>query len=496
MHTRALYWNDVPDEKWMDWRWQMSNRLNSLEELGKVIKLTEGEKKALGASGLFRVDITPYFASLIDPDNRECPVRKQVIPTAQEMVPFHSMMADSLAEDKHSPVPGLVHRYPDRVLMLVTTQCASYCRYCTRSRIVGDPTQTFSRAEFDAQIDYIERTPQIRDVLLSGGDPMVLAPKLLDMILARLRAIPHLEIIRIGSRVPVFLPMRVTEEFCEMISQYHPLWMNIHVNHPKEITPELAAAADRLSRAGVPLGNQSVLLAGVNDSVRIQRQLVHDLVKIRVRPYYLYQCDLVAGSGHFRTTVSKGIEIMEGLRGHTSGYAVPTYVVDAPGGGGKIPVGPNYMLAQSPNRVVLRNFEGFITTYTEPEEYDPREVEALEEQIEPRPEPGQEGIYGLLQGERMYIEPEGFDEIHARGGAEHRLRSGEVAEKWQPMGVGAIDIEVTNRLPVGERGEEGKAVERGGNAAGATAADANTADANAAEANGDAAEEERAKSGV
>ena len=439
VHTRAPYWQDVPDEKWMDWRWQMSNRLNNVEELDAVIRLTDSEKKALGSSGLFRVDITPYFACLIDPDDPHCPVRKQVIPTAREMVPFQSMMEDSLAEDKHSPVPGLVHRYPDRVLMLVTTQCASYCRYCTRSRIVGDPTQTFSRKEFDAQIEYIESTPQIRDVLLSGGDPMVLAPKLLDMILSRLRAIPHVEIIRIGSRVPVFLPMRVDEAFCEMISQYHPFWLNIHVNHPNEITPELAAACDRLTRAGVPLGNQSVLLAGVNDSVHIQRQLVHDLVKIRVRPYYLYQCDLVEGSGHFRTSVSRGIEIMEGLRGHTSGYAVPTYVVDAPGGGGKIPVTPNYLLAQSPDKVVLRNFEGFITTYQEPDDYDPHEINALEAKTPRRLEPGQEGIHGLLDGQRMFIEPEGFGNVHARGGAEHRLRSGSLTQKWQPLGVGAIE---------------------------------------------------------
>jgi lysine 2,3-aminomutase len=323
--------------------------------------------------------------------------------------------------------------------MLVTTQCASYCRYCTRSRIVGDPTQTFSRTEFDAQIEYIEKTPQIRDVLLSGGDPMVLAPKLLDMILSRLRAIPHVEIVRIGSRVPVFLPMRVNDQFCEMVSKYHPLWLNIHVNHPKEITPELAAAADRLTRAGVPLGNQSVLLAGVNDSVRIQRKLVQELVKIRVRPYYLYQCDLVQGSGHFRTSVSKGIEIIEGLRGHTSGYAVPVYMIDAPGGGGKIPVQPNYVLSQAPGKVVLRNFEGFITTYSEPKDYDPEAIHDQEALIEPRPEPGQEGIYALLEGEKMSIEPEGFDKVHSRGGGEHRLRSGEIAKKWQPLGIGAME---------------------------------------------------------
>jgi lysine 2,3-aminomutase len=441
VHTRAPYWQDIPDEKWMDWRWQMSNRLNKLEELEQIIELTASERKALETSGLFRVDITPYFASLIDPIDPNGPIRKQVIPTHHEMVPFKSMMEDSLAEDKHSPVPGLVHRYPDRVLMLVTTQCASYCRYCTRSRIVGDPTQTFSRKEFNAQIEYIENTPQIRDVLLSGGDPMVLAPKLLDMILGRLRAIPHLEIIRIGSRVPVFLPMRVTAEFCDILSKYHPLWLNIHVNHPNEITPELADACDRLTRAGIPLGNQSVLLAGVNDSVHIQRKLVHELVKIRVRPYYLYQCDLVAGSGHMRTTISRGIEIMEGLRGHTSGYAIPTYVVDAPGGGGKIPVMPNYVLSQAPGKVVLRNFEGFITTYQEPLDYDPQGISHLEGQLERRPEPGQEGVLALLSGDKMSIEPSGFKEIRARGGEEHRLRSGEDSRKWQPLGIGSIEPE-------------------------------------------------------
>jgi len=357
---RAPVWASVPDEKWNDWRWQLSNRLNSVEELEQVIHLTESEKKALSTQGLFRVDISPYFASLMDPDDLRDPIRKQVIPTADEMVPFTSMMEDSLAEDKHSPVPGLVHRYPDRVLMLVTTQCASYCRYCTRSRIVGDPSAQFSRTDYDAQIDYIARTPQVRDVLLSGGDPLVLAPKLLESLIARLRAIPHVEIVRIGSRVPVFLPMRVDQEFCDMLAKYHPVWMNIHVNHSNEITLELAQACDRLARAGVPLGNQSVLLAGVNDSVHIQRELVHKLVMMRVRPYYLYQCDLVEGAGHFRTSTARGLEIIEGLRGHTSGYAVPHYIIDAPGGGGKIPVMPNYVLSQAPGKIVLRNYEGFL----------------------------------------------------------------------------------------------------------------------------------------
>jgi lysine 2,3-aminomutase len=432
---RAPVWASVPDSKWNDWRWQLSNRLNSVEELDQVIPLSASEKEALNTQGLFRVDITPYFAALIDPYDPHDPIRQQVIPTAGEMVPFTSMMEDSLAEDKHSPVPGLVHRYPDRVLMLVTTQCASYCRYCTRSRIVGDPSAQFSRSDYDAQIDYLARTPQVRDVLLSGGDPLVLAPKLLESLIARLRAIPHIEIVRIGSRVPVFLPMRVDADLCDMLARYHPVWLNIHVNHPNEITQELAQACDRLTRAGVPLGNQAVLLAGVNDSVHIQRDLVHRLVMMRVRPYYLYQCDLVEGAGHFRTTVAKGVEIIEGLRGHTSGYAVPTYVIDAPGGGGKIPVMPNYHLSSAPGKVVLRNFEGFITTYSEPLDYVPGAVEALEARVARRPEPGQSGVHGLLAGERMTIEPSGFAETHVRGaGQQHRLNAD--AHKWQPLGIG------------------------------------------------------------
>src|SRR5512135_1890657 len=414
---RASAYADVPDEKWNDWRWQLSHRLNTAEEIEKIIPLTQSERTALNTSGLFRVDITPYFISLVAPSDPDDPVRKQIIPTAAEIMPFTGMMEDPLAADRHSPVPGLVHRYPDRVLMLVTTQCASYCRYCTRSRIVGDPGQTFSRKEFEMQIEYLKHTPQVRDVLLSGGDPLVLAPKILEEILSRLREIPHIEIIRIGSRVPVFMPMRVTQDLCDMLQKYHPLWMNIHVNHSNEISAELAEACDRLTRAGIPLGNQSVLLAGINDNVHIQRQLVQDLVRIRVRPYYLYQCDLVHGAGHFRTPVAKGIEIMEGLRGHTSGYAVPTYMIDAPGGGGKIPVMPNYLISMSDHKIILRNFEGYITTYEEPTDYTPdKSAKFLGEK---RPEPGQEGLTALLDGDQMLIKPEGFDKIHERGGLQH-----------------------------------------------------------------------------
>src|SRR5450756_1048566 len=338
-------------------------------QIEKILELTDEEREGLSAPDKFRVDITPYFISLIDPHNPEDPIRRQVIPLGREQSAFTGMMEDSLAEDRHSPVPGLVHRYPDRVLMLVTTQCASYCRYCTRSRIVGDPGAQFIRSDYDAQIDYIARTPQVRDVLLSGGDPLILPQRILEDLLRRLRAIEHVEVIRIGSRVPTFMPQRITPDLVAMLRQFHPLWMNIHFNHAKEITPEVSEALARLADAGIPLGAQTVLLAGVNDSVEVMKELVHKLVRNRVRPYYIYQCDLVEGAGHFRTTVSKGIEIIEGLRGHTSGYAIPTFVVDAPGGGGKIPVGPQSVISQAPGKLVLRNFEGFITTYNEPNDY-------------------------------------------------------------------------------------------------------------------------------
>ena len=318
--------------------------------------------------------------------------------------------------------------------MLVTTQCASYCRYCTRSRIVGDPGQTFSRQEFEQQLDYLKRTPQVRDVLLSGGDPLVLAPKILEEILSRLREIPHIEIVRLGSRVPVFMPMRVTQELCDMLSKYHPLWLNIHVNHPNEITKELAEACDRMSRAGIPLGNQSVLLAGINDCIHIQRELVQKLTRIRVRPYYLYQCDLVEGAGHFRTPVSKGIEIIEGLRGHTSGYAVPQFIVDAPGGGGKIPVMPNYLLSMSDHKIIVRNYEGYVSSYEEPTDYKAHDPKTCKYCQNKRPEPGQAGLTGLLDGDEMFIKPLGFDEIHDRHGIQHRLKD---EKKWQPLGIGS-----------------------------------------------------------
>ncbi len=419
---RPAIWADVPDEQWNDWRWQLSHRVSTYEELSRFIHLTPPEIEALQAHTKFRVDITPYFASLIDPDDPLCPVRQQVVPHARELEGFEAMMRDSLGEESHSPVPGLVHRYPDRVLMLVTTQCASYCRYCTRSRIVGDPGATFSRRQHDMQIDYIARTPQVRDVLLSGGDPLTLPPKVLEDLLRRLRAIPHVEIIRIGSRVPVFLPQRITDELAAMLRRFHPLWMNIHTNHPKEITPELARACAKLADAGIPLGNQSVLMAGVNDHPDTIKALCQALVKIRVRPYYLYQCDLVAGSGQFRTSIAAGLEIMEALRGHTSGYAIPTYAVDLPGGGGKVPVLPNYLVSMSQDRAVFRNFEGYLATYVQPANY--QRPARNRWTGAPTEEPGQKGVASLLAGEGMVIRPEGWTGIHTRGREDDQAGTG------------------------------------------------------------------------
>ncbi len=407
-------WENVPPSQWNDWRWQLSHRLSSIEELSQVIHLTQSERDALIAPERFRTDITPYFASLMDPDDPNCPIRRQVVPTAQELVPFAAEMEDSLSEDAHSPVPGLVHRYPDRVLMLVTTQCASYCRYCTRSRVVGNSHAQFSPTDYERQIRYVAANPQVRDVLISGGDPFTLPLKVLDTLLARLRAIPHVEVIRIGTRVPVFLPQRVNDELVNTLKKYHPLWVNIHFNHPKELAPEVEQAVNRLADAGIPLGSQTVLLAGVNDCPNVIMALVHKLVKNRVRPYYLYQCDLVHGAGHFRTPVAKGIEIMEALRGHTSGYAIPTYVIDAPAGGGKVPILPNYLISMSESKVIIRNYEGFISTYTQPTDYvshDPRTCPYCQQR---HSEGAQEGVAGLLSGERLAIAPEGWEQVHHR----------------------------------------------------------------------------------
>ena len=391
----------------------------------------------------------------MDADDVQCPIRRQVVPTVEELVPFEAEMADSLAEDTHSPVPGLVHRYPDRVLMLVTTQCASYCRFCTRSRLVGDPHAQFTSADYEQQLAYIEATPQVRDVLLSGGDPLILAQPVLERLLARLCAIPHVEVVRIGTRVPVFLPQRITSDLTAMLRRYHPVWMNIHFNHPKEVTPEVEGALARLADVGIPLGSQTVLMAGVNDCPNVMLALVRKLVKNRVRPYYIYQCDLVHGAGHFRTPVAKGVEIIKSLRGHTSGFAVPTFVVDAPEGGGKVPVMPNYLLSMSDSRVVVRNYEGMVSTYVQPTHYEGHDSATCVFCRARRSEAGQEGIAGLLAGHARKIVPEGWAASHQREGGRQpappelfpavpRLRSNGRRRK-QPA---TADATVLDRVPV------------------------------------------------
>jgi lysine 2,3-aminomutase len=361
------FWSHVSDADWNDWRWQLKNRITSLEQLQRFMPTLTPEEHAgtLLANSKLALAITPYFFNLIDPADEKCPIRSQVIPRIEETNTAPWEMSDPCGEDAHSPVPGLVHRYPDRVLFLVTDRCASYCRYCTRSRLVSNATGYDFHPEFEKQIAYVRNHPEVRDVLLSGGDPLLLSDDKLEYLLSQLRAIPHVEFLRIGSRIPIFLPQRITPALCTMLKKYHPLFLSIHSNHPRELTTEVREAVGRLADAGIPLGNQSVLLRNVNDDVTVMRALVQKLLMCRVRPYYLYQCDLIAGSSHLRASVRKGLEVMEGLRGHTTGYAIPQYVIDAPGGGGKVPVNPEYVLSRNADRVVIRNFEGKIFEYPE-----------------------------------------------------------------------------------------------------------------------------------
>ncbi|MEA1962356.1 MAG: lysine 2,3-aminomutase [Bacillota bacterium] len=354
---------------WYNWQWQLQNRITTLDDLKKVVKISlRTELQIKKAMDIFPMAITPYYASLMEKDNEQCPIRMQAIPSVEELQMSSSDLEDPLSEEHDSPVPGLTHRYPDRVLLLATNECSMYCRHCTRKRKVGDHDEDLSLSTIMRGIEYIRNHPNIRDVLISGGDPFLLKTSILEKIILEIRKIPHVEVIRIGTRTPVVLPMRIDNELVNMLKKYHPIWINTHFNHPREITPESRKALATLSDAGIPLGNQSVLLRGINDCPYIMKELVHQLVMNRVRPYYLYQCDLSRGIEHFRTPVSKGIEILENLIGHTSGFAVPTFVVDAPGGGGKIPLQPNYLLSYSNRKTILRNYEGVISVYTEPED--------------------------------------------------------------------------------------------------------------------------------
>jgi len=360
-------WKEATEEEWDDWRWQLRHRVTRAEPLKLILNLSPEEIEAIEASkGRMATAITPYFAKLMDRNDSNCPIRRQAIPTMAEFHLSPADLFDPCAEDENSPVHGLVHRYPDRVLLLVTDKCAVYCRYCTRRRMVGSSEKCITQEELDEAVAYIQATKKIRDVLISGGDPLLFEDDHLESILAKVRKIPHVEIIRIGTRVPVTLPQRITPSLTSMLKKYHPLWISIHFSHPKEITKEVRRACAMLAEAGIPLGSQTVLLRGINDRPVVMKRLMHELLKIRVRPYYIYQCDLAMGTEHFRTPIAVGINIIEKLRGHTTGYAVPSFVIDAPGGGGKIPVGPTYMISQDKGKMVLRNYQGKVFEYQEP----------------------------------------------------------------------------------------------------------------------------------
>ncbi len=361
------FWADVPPAQWDDWHWQLQHRITNLTQLERLLPSLTPEERAgtLLANSKLAMAITPYFFNLIDPADENCPIRRQVIPRVEETHTASWEMSDPCGEDSHSPVPGLVHRYPDRVLFLVTDRCAAYCRYCTRSRLVSNATGYDFHPDFKKQIEYIRQTPAVRDVLLSGGDPLLFSDAKLEFLLKELRSIPHVEFIRIGTRIPIFLPQRITPELCAVLKQFHPLFVSIHSNHPRELTTEVREGLARLADAGIPLGNQSVLLRDVNDDPTIMLAHVQKLLMCRVKPYYIYQCDLISGSAHLRSSVRRGLAIMEKLRGHTTGYAVPQYVIDAPGGGGKVPINPAYVLNHTADRVLLRNFEGKLFEYPE-----------------------------------------------------------------------------------------------------------------------------------
>lgn len=376
-------WTGVPAEDWNSWKWQLKKRLTKLEDLEAHMELTREEREGcLFAKRKMALAITPYFFNLIDRDDPNCPIRRQVIPRSGEKQTAPEELLDPVGEEDTKPVEGIVHRYPDRVLFLVTDRCAAYCRYCTRSRLVSNAQDYNFHPEFERGLDYIRNTPEIRDVLLSGGDPLLLSNRKLDYLLGELQKIPHVEFIRIGSRIPVFLPQRIDDDLCEIFKKRGPIWMSIHVNHPRECTRALKAACERLSFAGVPLGNQSVLLRGVNDDSKTMKSLIHRLLMMRVRPYYLYQCDLITGSAHLRTDPRVGIEIIKSLRGHTTGYSIPQFVIDAPGGGGKVPINPEYVKEVTDDRIIMRNFSG--------EEYSYPLVASAEATIDskaPGPEP-------------------------------------------------------------------------------------------------------------
>jgi lysine 2,3-aminomutase len=363
---RKQWYPAVSAAEWNNWRWQLQNRLSSFDQLNRIFQLSPQETAALRHPTMpLPVAVTPYYASLADPFDSTQAIRRCIIPVDSECRKSKGESEDPLGEAEQSPVPGLVHRYPDRVLFLSTSYCSTYCRYCTRSRLVGHGADCGGavRDRWQMAIDYIASHPQVRDVLISGGDPLTLPDDALGWLLGELRAIPHVEIIRIGTKVPAVLPQRITPALCTILRRAHPVWISIHATHPDEVTPEMKAACERLADSGMPLGSQTVLLAGINDSADVLKDLYHKLMMARVRPYYLYQCDPIVGSAHFRTSVSRGVDIIRKLRGFTTGYSVPTYVIDAPGGGGKIPISPDYVVSNGDGTVLLRNYEGKVFAY-------------------------------------------------------------------------------------------------------------------------------------
>ncbi|MDO9585542.1 MAG: KamA family radical SAM protein [Syntrophales bacterium] len=368
---RKRFFPQTTLHEWQDWRWQLRNRITDADNLAQIIRFSEMERRAAEYGVALPLAITPYYASLLDSDDDAQPLRRTVVPALDECAPSSGEKEDPLEEERDSPVPGIVHRYPDRVLFLVTRMCSTYCRYCTRSRMVGhNDVYHLEVEEWERGIAYIASNPAVRDVLLSGGDPLTLTDEKLDWLLSRLRMIPHVEILRIGTKVPAVMPQRITPALIRLLKRFHPLWISIHATHPDELTPEMTQACNRLADAGIPLGSQTVLLAGVNDDVETMKRLMQGLLRLRIKPYYLYQCDPIPGSSHFRTPVAKGLEIIRGLRGYTTGYAVPTYVIDAPGGGGKIPLLPEYLLGRDGDDLIIRNYAGKLYRY--PDGIQPR----------------------------------------------------------------------------------------------------------------------------
>jgi lysine 2,3-aminomutase len=408
--SRPALWADVPEEQWEDWHWQIANRITSIDQLEQVIHLSEAEKEVVARSlNQLRMAITPYYASLMTYDDPRCPIRMRAVPTIAEANVVPEDLLDPLHEDIDSPTPGITHRYPDRALFLITDQCSMYCRHCTRRRYAGELDQPRRQSEIDDAIAYIRETKGIRDVLLSGGDAFTLSTSRLEEIVARLYEIPHVEIIRYGTAIPAVLPQRINDSLVNMLKKYQPVWINTHFNHPKEITPRSREALAKLADAGFVLGNQSVLMRGLNDCPYIIKELCQRLVENRVRPYRLYQCDLSSGISHFRTSISTGIHIIEHLSGHTTGFAVPEFVVDLPGGGGKMPVNPRYMISQSDRVVIFRNYEGVIAKYVEPEDTSflgcPETCTICEERENRGLDQPKVGLEKLFAGETLSLEP-------------------------------------------------------------------------------------------